>query len=107
MDIHFVYGHTEAMMLPFIKLPNGKTLVYCADLFPSHHHIPMPYIMAYDLRPLDTMNEKNIVFERVTDGNHFLFFEHDPTVACGNVIVSDHGKATFGEKADLQQILSL
>ena len=107
MDVHFVYGHTEAMMLPFIKLPKGKTLVYCADLFPSHHHIPMPYIMAYDLRPLETMKEKNIVFERVTDGNHFLFFEHDPTTACGNVIVTEHGKVTFGEKVDLQQILSL
>ncbi|MFZ1580812.1 MAG: MBL fold metallo-hydrolase, partial [Saprospiraceae bacterium] len=61
ISLSFVYGHTEAMMLPYISLPSGNTLIYCADLIPSHHHIQMPYVMAYDLRPLETMKEKKVL----------------------------------------------
>lgn len=102
----FVYGHTEAMMIPFINLPNGKTLVYCADLMPSHHHIPMPYVMAYDIRPLETLREKQSFFEKVSDNNHVLFFEHDPLLACGTVSVSEHGKFIFGGEVKPEELLS-
>lgn len=104
--IDFVYGHTEAMMIPFIKLPNGKTLVYCADLLPSHHHIPMPYVMAYDIRPLDTLREKQSFFEKVSDNHHVLFFEHDPLLACGTISVSEHGKFIFGGEVKPEDLLS-
>lgn len=104
--IDFVYGHTEAMMIPFIKLPNGKTLVYCADLLPSHHHIPMPYVMAYDIRPLDTLREKQSFFEKVSDNQHVLFFEHDPVLACGTVTMSEHGKFIFGGEVKPEDLLS-
>jgi len=105
ISLSFVYGHTEAMMIPHIKLPNGKTLVYCADLLPSHNHIPLPYIMAYDVRPLESMREKVEFFEKVTDGNHFLFFEHDNEIACGSLVKQDSGKVIFGESIEIQSLL--
>lgn len=54
-------GHTDGQVIPFINV-NGRTLVYCADLFPSVAHIPMPYIMAYDTRPLLTLKEREEFF---------------------------------------------
>src|SRR5690606_9265054 len=101
----FAYGHTEAMMIPFISLPNGKKLVYCADLLPSHYHVPMPYVMSYDVRPLETMKEKESFFEKVSDGNHILFFEHDPGLVCGSVIKNEAGKYVFHEALSFDKIL--
>ncbi|MFZ1704229.1 MAG: MBL fold metallo-hydrolase [Saprospiraceae bacterium] len=105
INFDFVYGHTEAMMIPYIKLQSGNTLVYCADLLPSHHHIPMPYVMAYDIRPLETLKEKQTLFDRVTDGNHFLFYEHDDVMACSSVQVSETGRVVFGSAFDLSTIM--
>ncbi len=76
VEIEYVYGHTESMMLCHIY--KGKqTISYLADLIPSHHHIRLPYIMAYDIRPMDTLQEKNIFLEKALENNHILFFEHD------------------------------
>ena len=105
ITIDFVYGHTEAMMLPNIHLPSGNTLVYCADLIPYRHHIPLPYIMSYDVRPLETLKEKEAFIEKVSDGRHYLFFEHDPTVACGTLQKPDQGKASFGQVVSLEDII--
>jgi glyoxylase-like metal-dependent hydrolase (beta-lactamase superfamily II) len=105
ITIDFVYGHTEAMMLPHIQLPTGNTLVYCADLIPYRHHIPLPYIMSYDVRPLETLKEKQAFIEKVSDGRHYLFFEHDPSVACGTLLMSDTGKASFGQEVRLEEII--
>jgi glyoxylase-like metal-dependent hydrolase (beta-lactamase superfamily II) len=102
--ISFVYGHTEAMMLPYIKLPSDNTLIYCADLIPSHHHVPLPYIMAYDMKPLECLKEKQTLHERATDGHHYLFFEHDLDVACGNIIKSETGRVVFGNKVPLSEV---
>jgi hypothetical protein len=72
MEIEFVFGHTESMMLCHIY--KGKqTISYCADLIPSHHHIKLPYIMAYDIRPMDTLQEKTIFLEKAFENNHILF----------------------------------
>jgi glyoxylase-like metal-dependent hydrolase (beta-lactamase superfamily II) len=75
-------GHTAAQQLPLIT--DGRTtLLYCCDLFPTTAHIPLPYVMAYDLRPLTTLEEKGKVLERAEAGRWILFFEHDAdTVAC-------------------------
>ncbi|MBL0099568.1 MAG: MBL fold metallo-hydrolase [Saprospiraceae bacterium] len=105
ISLSFVYGHTEAMMIPHIQLPSGNTLIYCADLIPSHHHIPLPYIMAYDVRPLESLKEKQVLYEKITDGRHFLFFEHDLNVACGSICLSETGKTIFDKKVDLSDIL--
>lgn len=74
-----VFGHTEAMMLPVIEY-KGETIAYMADLIPSASHIPIPYVMGYDTRPLNTIKEKEIVLNKAVDNNWKLFFEHDPTV---------------------------
>ncbi len=76
-----VFGHTEAMMLPIIKYKN-TTVAYMADLIPSAAHLPMPYIMAYDMRPLQTLTEKQSVLNKAIENNWTLFFEHDPFVEC-------------------------
>ncbi len=74
--IKYVYGHTEAMMLPLIPHPDGDIL-YCADLLPSIHHIPLPWIMGYDMRPLDTLAEKTLLLQEAYDNKWQLYFEHD------------------------------
>jgi len=105
INLSFVNGHTEAMMIPYIALPSGNTLIYCADLIPSHHHIPLPYIMAYDVRPLESLKEKQALHERASDGKHFLFFEHDLDVACGSLIRTESGKTAFGKSISLSEII--
>lgn len=75
-DIFYADGHTEKQMLPHISY-NGKTIVFCADLLATAGHIPLPYVMDYDTRPLLTMPEKNKVLTAAADHNHFLFLEHD------------------------------
>ena len=75
-DIFYADGHTEKQMLPHISY-NGKTIVFCADLLATAGHIPLPYVMGYDTRPLLTMPEKKKVLTAAADHNHFLFLEHD------------------------------
>jgi glyoxylase-like metal-dependent hydrolase (beta-lactamase superfamily II) len=74
--VHFVRGHTEDMMLPLIEY-NGQHILYCADLVPSLAHVSLPWVMAYDMRPLDTLAEKENMFARAVEENWMLFFEHD------------------------------
>ena len=74
-----VYGHTEAMILPVVEY-KGTKVIYLADLIPSYGHIPIPYVMAYDVRPLETMKEKEQILERAFQENWLLFFEHDPKI---------------------------
>ena len=105
ISLSFVNGHTEAMMIPYINMPSGNTLIYCADLIPSHHHVQLPYIMAYDMKPLESLREKQALHERATDGKHFLFFEHDLDVACGNIVKNEQERVVFGESVVLDSIL--
>ncbi len=79
--IRFVNGHTDKMMLPQISF-GGKTLVYMADLLPSVGHIPLPYVMAYDMFPLTTLQEKRSFLQEAVDKDYILFFEHDPVNEC-------------------------
>lgn len=79
--LRWLYGHTEAMMMPIIDW-QGHTLAYCADLIPSSFHLRMPYVMAYDLRPLLTLEEKQRLLAEAADQSWLLFFEHDPHTAC-------------------------
>ncbi len=75
-DILFVDGHTDKMMVPHIQY-KGKTVVYAADLIPTVGHIPLPYVMGYDTRPLLTLAEKADFLNTVADNGHLLFFGHD------------------------------
>jgi glyoxylase-like metal-dependent hydrolase (beta-lactamase superfamily II) len=81
INISFAYGHTDAMMLPKIYY-KGRTIVYVADLLPSVGHLPLPYVMAYDMFPLKTLTEKNAFLEEAVDQNYILFLEHDPIHEC-------------------------
>jgi glyoxylase-like metal-dependent hydrolase (beta-lactamase superfamily II) len=74
--IFYVDGHTEKMMLPHIKYQD-KTIVFCADLIPTAGHLPLPYVMGYDTRPLLTMPEKAKFLEAAMANNYYLFLEHD------------------------------
>lgn len=85
-----VNGHTESMMLPHIQY-KGKTLIFCADLFPAQWHIPLPYVMAYDVRPLLTLDEKSLLLNEAAAKEHILFFEHDPGTECALVEQTDKG----------------
>ena len=90
MSVLFVNGHTEAMMLPRINY-NGKTIVFMADLLPSMAHIPLPYVMAYDMFPLTTLNEKKSFLTDAQQNDHVLFFEHDPGTECCNLQMTERG----------------
>lgn len=74
--IYFVDGHTEKQMLPKIDYKE-KTIVFVADLLPTIGHIPLPYVMGYDTRPLLTLTEKEKFLNEAAEKNYFLFFEHD------------------------------
>jgi len=74
--IYFVNGHTEKMMLPHLKFKD-KTIVFCADLIPTVGHLPLPYVMGYDTRPLLTMPEKSKFLTGAADNSYYLFLEHD------------------------------
>ncbi|SFS39712.1 Glyoxylase, beta-lactamase superfamily II [Lutibacter maritimus] len=77
-DILFADGHTEKQMIPHIQYKN-KTIVFMADLLPTVGHIPLPYVMGYDTRPLLTMDEKAKFLNNAADNNFLLFLEHDAT----------------------------
>jgi glyoxylase-like metal-dependent hydrolase (beta-lactamase superfamily II) len=90
ISFRYVYGHTDGMILPVIQY-KGRTIVYMADLLPSHSYVPIPWVMAYDTRPLLTMNEKQSFLPEAADNEYILFFEHDPTVECCTVQHTDKG----------------
>ncbi|MFD1768969.1 MBL fold metallo-hydrolase [Sphingobacterium suaedae] len=95
--IRYAHGHTEAMMLPQIKY-NGKTILYMADLLPSVGHIPLPYVMSYDIRPLTTMEERQQYWSELVSQEYILFLEHDPVHACCTLQHTEKGirlKDTF------------
>lgn len=74
--IFFVDGHTEKMMIPHIQYQD-KTICFMADLLPTVGHIPLPYVMGYDTRPLLTMPEKSKFLNAAVENNYYLFLEHD------------------------------
>ena len=74
--IFYADGHTEKQMLPHIQYQD-KTIVFCADLIPTSGHVPIPYVMGYDTRPLLTMPEKSKFLTTAAENNYYLFLEHD------------------------------
>ncbi len=88
--IRQAFGHTDAMMLPQLTY-KGKTIVYMADLLPSAGHIPLPYVMAYDMFPLTTLTEKKAFLTEAQQNDYVLFFEHDPQIECCTLQMTDKG----------------
>ena len=90
IEIQFVHGHTRSMMLPLINY-RGRIIAYMADLIPSVAHIPLPYIMAYDMYPMKSLEEKESFLNEASDNNYLLFMEHDPINTCCTVERTEKG----------------
>jgi len=90
ISIRFANGHTDAMMLPQIRYKD-HTLVFMADLLPSLGHLPIPYVMAYDMFPLTTLQEKKLFLQEALHNRYILFFEHDPKVECCTLQLTEKG----------------
>ncbi|RDV14853.1 MBL fold metallo-hydrolase [Pontibacter diazotrophicus] len=89
-DIFYANGHTDKMMVPIITY-KGRKLAYMADLLPSTGHIPLPYVMGYDTRPLLTLDEKARFMKTAADENYVMFLEHDPVNECCTVQHTEKG----------------
>lgn len=90
IEVEYVHGHTESMLIVHVY-KKKQTISYVADLIPSAHHVRMPYVMAYDVRPLETMKEKALILEKAYENDHILFFEHDKDTECCTVDRNDRG----------------
>jgi len=97
-EIHFseniscivVNGHTQGMLLPKINI-GDQSLVFMADLLPSVGHLPIPYVMGYDMQPLITLEEKEIFLKEAVKNNYILFFEHDAVNECCTLALTEKG----------------
>ncbi|MCB9190012.1 MAG: MBL fold metallo-hydrolase [Flavobacteriales bacterium] len=97
IDVFFADGHTESQMIPLINY-KGKKIAFMADLLPSTGHIPLPYVMGYDTRPLLTMDEKKLFLDKCADEEIIMFLEHDSVNECCTVQRTEKGirlKDTF------------
>ena len=89
-DILQVNGHTEAQMIPHIKYKD-RVIVFAADLLPSIGHIPLPYVMGYDTRPLLTLREKKDFLDKAVKHNYVIFLQHDYQHECCTLKLTDKG----------------
>lgn len=101
ISVFFADGHTDAQMIPLIKY-KGKTLAFMADLLPSTGHIPLPYVMGYDTRPLLTLQEKEKFLKRAAAEEFVMFLEHDSVNECCTVKMTEKGVRldTSGQLSD-------
>ncbi|RCH55090.1 MBL fold metallo-hydrolase [Mucilaginibacter hurinus] len=90
IDVTFVYGHTDAQMLPLIDY-KGRKVLYMADLLPSVGHLPIPYVMGYDMFPLKTMEEKKKILAEALENDYILYFEHDAVNECCTLQKTEKG----------------
>ena len=90
ITIRYVFGHTDAMMLPQITY-KGRQLLYMADLLPSTGHLPLPYVMAYDMFPLKTLGEKKAFLTEAVEKEYILYLEHDPVNECCTLQQTEKG----------------
>jgi glyoxylase-like metal-dependent hydrolase (beta-lactamase superfamily II) len=102
VDFITVNGHTEQMILPILNY-QGRKVLYLADLMPSLAHINPAWVMAYDVRPLDTMQERQHVIQQATDENWVLFFEHDAQNEAALLSKNENGK-TVSSATTLSEI---
>ncbi len=91
LELRVFNGHTRGQLVPIIHLPNGKTIVFAADLFPTTAHIHLAWNMSYDVEPLITMNEKETFLEEALDKNYILFYQHDFHVECSTLYRTSKG----------------
>ncbi|MES2798266.1 MAG: MBL fold metallo-hydrolase [Bacteroidota bacterium] len=90
MEILMGDGHTEKMLMPLITL-NEKKMLFIADTIPSSSHVHIPYVMGYDIRPLQTMIEKKLLLEKAVMNNWIIYYDHDPNFACSQIELTEKG----------------
>lgn len=100
IDFRYVSGHTESMMLPILEY-RGEKIMYAADLLPSASHVPLPYVMAYDTRPLLTLKEKEEILEYCVMEKIWIYLEHDKETEMILLTKDEKGKIVVGEKEKL------
>ncbi|MCS7297973.1 MAG: MBL fold metallo-hydrolase [Bacteroidia bacterium] len=101
--IRVVHGHTEGQQLVEVDY-RGKTILYGADLFPTSAHLPLPYVMAYDVRPLVTFEERKAYLPRLVQEEIIIFYEHDPYVECSTVVEKAPERYERGELFRLDEV---
>jgi glyoxylase-like metal-dependent hydrolase (beta-lactamase superfamily II) len=97
-------GHTEGMLIPYIQY-GDKTIVYMADLLPSPSHIPVAWVMGYDVRPLVTVREKETFLKEAVRKDYILFYEHDAQIQASKVVATDRGNFKAGSTGNLIDFL--
>lgn len=103
ISLKVVNGHTDGQQLPLIQY-KGRQVLFCADLFPTYGHLPLPYVMGYDTRPLLTLDERNKILPWAAENEVILFYEHDPYNECGTVTRNEKGKFESGTNFTLNDI---
>lgn len=104
IELRIFNGHTKGQIVPIIHLPNGKKLVFVADLFPSTAHIHLAWNMSYDVEPLVTMKEKELFLKEAFEGSYFFFYQHDFHCECSTLQQTPKG-IRVGKKLSLNEIL--
>lgn len=99
-------GHTEGMLIPHIQF-GEETIVFMADLLPSPTHIPLAWVMGYDVRPLVTVREKETFLQEAVEKNYLLFYEHDAQTEASRVVATDRGNYKAGETGRLEDFINL
>ena len=107
IKFRFSYGHTESMMHPEIKVNEKVTIIYAADLIPSAHHVGLPYIMGYDIRPLVTLDEKTSFLKEVAQKGYYLFLEHDLNTEVITIKLDDKGRPEVDKRFTLEEVLQM
>jgi glyoxylase-like metal-dependent hydrolase (beta-lactamase superfamily II) len=103
ISIKFANGHTDSMMLPTIQYKN-HTIVYMADLLPSAAHLPLPYVMSYDMFPLKTLEEKKLFLNQAVDNNYLLYFEHDANNELCTLTRNDKGTVVVNDFLQVHEL---
>ena len=105
IELETTEGHTPAMLKVRIQLDDGTTVIYCADALPSTHHLSIPWVMAYDIEPLKTLEEKKALLEEAASENVILFFEHDQDTEAARIRKDERGRYRVAKAGSLAALL--
>ena len=106
IELELTHGHTPAMLKVRIRLEGGSTVIYCADALPSTYHLSIPWVMAYDIEPLKTLEEKKALLEEAATEDVILFFEHDPNTEAARIRKDERGRFRVAKAGRLEQFFS-
>ena len=106
IELELTHGHTPAMLKVRIQIPGGPLVIYCADALPSTFHLSIPWVMAYDIEPLKTLDEKKALLEEAATKDVVLFFEHDPDTEAARITKDERGRYRATKKGRLAELIS-